>query len=98
LGGTFGDFELRPSNYELLKVGDRHILFLKADRRSSVPSYTGIDGVFEVDGRTSGDFRVDGNSLKVYPLVAPALKTVAAGTIENFISQIQLTVRNVGER
>lgn len=97
IGGKYGDFELQPVQYDLLRAGDHHILFLTADSRPIVPRYPSVDGAFSITGIWSGNFRIENNAIKVSPRAMPEIRKLDSGKIEEFATKVVTAARAVGQ-
>lgn len=70
-GGTIGQFTEQPTQYDLMKPGERYILFLTDDDRKNIPAVPGIPRHW-ITGFWAGIFRVDGQTLHL-PSGAPKM-------------------------
>jgi len=65
-GGAVESLKIAPQQYDLMQVGERYVLFLKRDMRSSTPIISGVPAYY-VLGAWLGLVRVIDNKVHVKP-------------------------------
>ena len=84
-GGQYGKPRIIAQDVEIVRQGQRYILFLVPDTRPNLPTYGGLSR-FVVDGIWHGSFAVIDGKIRLNP--ASLLKAYDNMPISAFLSQV----------
>jgi hypothetical protein len=69
-GGTIGQFTSQPTDYSMMKLGERYILFLTEEKRPNLPQVS-VAPRYAITGAWAGLFRVDQQGKMVVKFSGP---------------------------
>ena len=92
-GGHANGFTSEPATEPRLLPGDRVILFLVPDNRTSLPAVAGGLPRYQIAGIWSGKFRIERNSIVVPRASGKALQAYNQKSLADLLSDIRALVR-----
>ena len=83
-GGTIGKLTLSPAQYNIMRPGEKYLLFLKEDDRPNIPQMSGVKR-YIVTGAWSGLFLLNDGKMQVIADSPDALRKTYEGLSEEEI-------------
>jgi hypothetical protein len=91
MGGTIGDFHLVTDQYALMQPGERYVLFLQNDNRTSTPRRPGIPPYY-VTRSWAGLGRVVGDRVQLGSTAPGELSSYDGSGVESLAIEIKKLV------